>query len=908
MKNLHLLLFCLSLVLVLDASAQVSVVNPRTDYRTNPLGIGNPNPRLSWEIVSSQRNSLQTAYQIRAAYSEKDVKAGKNLAWNTEKVISDQSIQVKYAGEALQSGKRIYWQVKVWDNKGKSSAWSAPAFFEPGLLKTSDWKASFIQADIPEDIKQSSPSPMLRKEFSLKKKVKTARIYATAHGLYSLSLNGAKVSDDIFTPGWTSYNKRLQYQVYDVTTQLQSGANAIGVILGDGWYRGYLVWQGNRNVYGEKLAALVQLEIVYEDGSIETITSDNSWKSSTGPILASDIYDGETYDARLVKKNWDKPGFDDSGWNKVIIKNADKNVLVASESVPVKAVKTLKPIKKFTTPEGDLVFDMGQNMVGWINFKLKGNKGDRIKLNFAEVLDKNGNFYTRNLRAAKCEDVYIFSGEGVEEYEPNFTFHGFRYVKISEYKGNINIDELIGKVIYSDMPTTGSFACSDSLVNQLQQNILWGLWGNFLDVPTDCPQRDERLGWTGDAQAFAPTACFNVDAATFFTKWLKDVAVDQREDGSIPHVVPDMKIGYGATGWADAATIVPWDVYKAYGDLQVLENQYNSMKSWVEYIKSKAGNTYLFKFGDHFGDWLAFATTRSDYPGATTDKDLLATAFFANSAKILEKTAIVLGKNQEATDYARLYDNICKAFQSEYITPNGRLSSNTQTAYVVALAFGVIPENLRVVAAKRLADDVRSFGHITTGFLGTPMICDVLTDYGYTDLAYMLLMRKDYPSWLYPVTKGATTIWERWDGIKPDGSFQDEGMNSYNHYAYGAVGNWLYTRVAGIKNTPESAGYKKILIDPYPSKGLSNAQASLKSVRGEIMSGWQTENGTMTLKVKIPANAIAEIHIPAKNAETVTENGKPLNQVKDIEVKGVSNGKLIVNVGSGEYSFASKVE
>ncbi|MDR2564051.1 MAG: glycoside hydrolase family 78 protein [Prevotellaceae bacterium] len=893
---------------VAGISAQISLVNPRTDYKINPIGIDNPQPRLSWESTSPQRNTMQAAYRIRAAHSEKDLTSGKNLVWDSERISSDRSNQIPYLGTSLRSGERVYWQVKIEDNRGKSSAWSVPAFFEMGLLELSDRKAAFISADIPDDTKKSSPAPMLRKEFILKGKVKSARIYATAHGLYILRLNGAKVGDQLFAPGWTSYKKRLQYQVYDVSAQLQQGKNALGIILGDGWYRGHLTWDRRRNTYGDRLAAMIQLEVLYTDGSRETILSDDSWKSSTGPILASDIYNGELYDARLKIKGWDKAGFDDSNWKETQVKHVDMSVLTASEGVPVRAVQKLKPIKEITSPKGERIFDMGQNMVGWIRFKLKGNKGDKIKFNFAETLDKDGNFYTENLRSAACEDTYIFSGEEIEEYEPHFTFHGFRYVKISEYQDEVKLDDLTGVVIHSDMPVTGNFTCSDSLVNQLQHNILWGLWGNFLDVPTDCPQRDERLGWTGDAQAFAPTACFNVDATAFFTKWLKDLAADQHENGSVPHVVPDMLREYGATGWADAAIIVPWSVYKAYGNVRILEEQYNSMKAWVEYMRKGAGDKYIFNFGHHFGDWLAFASTRSDYPGATTDKDLIATMFFANSTKILEKTAIILGKTQDADDYAKLFVNIRKAFQNEFMTGTGRLSSNTQTAYVLALAFDLVPNDLKENLAQRLANDLHSFGHITTGFLGTPMICKVLTDCGHVDLAYMLLMRKHYPSWLYPITRGATTIWERWDGIKPDGSFQDAGMNSFNHYAYGAVGNWLYTSVAGIQNAPESAGYKKIVIAPHPHKELSQAQASLKSVYGEIVSAWQIKDGLMNLKVKIPTNTQAEIHLPIKTVESITESGKAVNQSKEIQIIGADKGRTLLSVGSGEYDFYIKME
>jgi alpha-L-rhamnosidase len=883
------------------------VINLRTEYKTNPQGIDINKPRLSWEIISRDRNTVQSAYQIKTALSEKNLESESNLIWNTGKVSSEQSVHIEYKGQELQSGQRIYWKVKVWDNKGRESEWSKTAFWEMGLLDKSDWKASWIEPDIQEDSTKSNPCPFLRKEFKAQKNIRAAKVYISSLGLYQLFLNGEKAGDQLFTPGWTSYKKRLQYQVYDVTNRLNNGRNAIGVILGDGWYRGFLAWGGKKGYYGDKLALILQLEIIYEDGSKEIIITDKSWKAATGPILQSDIYNGEVYDARLEMDSWNESGFNDKNWNSVTERDYSKEILIASEGVPVRITQILKPVKKFTTPGGDLVFDLGQNIVGWVQFKLRGETGTIIKLRHAEVLDKEGNFYTDNLRAARQEIQYTFKGRGEETFEPHFTFQGFRYIAVSDYPGEISVDDLSARVIHSDMTPVGDFECSDTLINRLQKNIQWGLRGNFLDIPTDCPQRDERLGWTGDAQAFTPTACFNMDAAAFYTKWMKDFIADQKEDGSVPWVIPNILNGGGATGWADAALVIPWTVYQVYGDTRILENQYESMKAWVEYMRRQAGDSYLYNTGFHFGDWLAFASTRSDYPGATTDKDLIATAYFYYSTGLLRKTAVILGKQKDAEDYRVLQQNIKNAFQKEFVTPNGRLSSNTQTAYVLALAFDLFPENLKDTAAKRLAEDVKKFGHITTGFLGTPFICHVLTDNGYTDLAYMLLFRKEYPSWLYPVTKGATTIWERWDGIKPDGTFQDPGMNSFNHYAYGAVGSWLYTKVAGIQAGPETPGYKKIIIKPYTTEKLSYVKAEYHSVYGKIVSHWQLEGKILKLKVVIPPNTTAEIHIPAKGIEQILENNSPVSGDKDIKVKGITDSRVILQTGSGEYNFETSV-
>jgi alpha-L-rhamnosidase len=904
-----ILLFVMLLLTISNtmASDKTSVTNLKTEYKTNPVGIDISEPRLSWEIISNSRNFIQETYQIKAAGSKEDLKAEKNLLWDTGKLISGQSNQVVYEGKIPSSSQRVYWQVKIWGNNGNSS-WSEIAYWEMGLLKESDWQAKWIEPVLNEDENNYNPAPMLRYQFELKKKIKSARAYVTSHGLYEFHLNGQKVSDQLFTPGWTSYNKRLQYQTYDVTTLLTSGKNAVGAILGDGWYRGPLRWDMKRNIYGNKLALLLQINIEYADGTKEVIGTNSDWKSSTGPILMSGIYDGEKYDARLEKDGWDKAGYNDGEWKSTIEKDHSKNILVAQEGPAVRITESIRPIKKFTTPNGDIVFDMGQNMVGWTEFNLKGNAGDKITIRHAEVLDQAGNIYTANLRKAQQKIEYTFKGTGSEIFEPHFTFQGFRYIAVTDYKGDLSLENIKGKVIHSDFTPAGNFECSDTLTNKLQHNIQWGLKGNFVDVPTDCPQRDERLGWTGDAQTFAPTACFNEDAASFYTKWLRDFKVDQREDGRIPHVIPDvLEAGdAGAAGWADAALIVPWVLYQNYGDKRILEDQYETMKSWIEFLRKKNSTTFLWSTGVGFGDWLALATTKSDYPGATTDKDLIGTAYFYYSTSLLQKTAVLLGKEKDAHDYSQLMNNIKAAFQKEFVTQTGRVASNTQTAYVLALDFGLIPNELKAEAAKRLAADVEKFGYITTGFLGASRICQTLTNNGYDDLAFTLLFNKSYPSWLYPITKGATTIWERWDGIKRNGTFQDEGMNSFNHYAYGAVGKWMYSSIAGIEIDPEKPGYKNIIMNPHVPKELKFAKAEYNSIYGYILAHWNTDSGLFIYDVEIPANTTADVYLPTISPENILENNKPLNKVKDIKIVKVENGKTILHVGSGKYHFQVK--
>jgi alpha-L-rhamnosidase len=886
------------------ANDMLTVTDLRSECKTNPIGIDVMKPRLSWKIKSDKRNTLQTRYEIKVARSRRDVIQGKNLLWKTA-VESDQSVHVVYNGPAPASRQRLYWQVKIQDNHNRVSDWSEPAFWQMGLLTETDWSAEWIKAGIEEDTTKSQPAQYFRKAFSLDKEIQSARLYITCHGLYQAFINGRRVGEQVLTPGWTSYNKRLQYQVYDVTDLLQPGEQAMGVILGDGWYRGFLGWKDNRNIYGKTPALLAQLEVVYTDGSRKRIITEPDWKATNnGPILMSDIYMGETCDARKEMTNWTLAGFDDSDWNDVAVIAADKRHLIASAGPPVKITKEITPINIVATKDGTSIVDMGQNMVGRLRLRVNGKPGDTITLRHAEVLDKAGNLYTKNLRSAKQTITYICKGGGEEVFEPHFTFQGFRFVEVSGYPGQLDSSSLTGMVVHSDMDFTGRFSCSDSLINQLQHNIQWGLRGNFVDVPTDCPQRDERLGWTGDAQVFAPTACFNVDAATFYTKWMKDLAADQGDDGKVTDVVPDVLNGNGGhTGWGDAAVIVPWTVYLNYGDCRILENQYESMKAWINYMETRADDDYIWQQDWHYGDWLSFDDSHPAYMGAYTETDVIATAYFAYSTGIMSRIAEILGKREDAQRFKVLAEKIKEAFVAEFVTPNGRLVSDTQTAYTLALAMDLLPDFLQPAAAEYLNRNVNSFKHITTGFLGTPLISQVLTENGYTDTAYMLLNRKAYPSWLYPVTMGATTIWERWDGMRPDSTFQDYRMNSFNHYAYGAIGKWLYSTVAGIDIDAERPGYKHIVIHPRPGGGLGSAQATIETIYGEAGSKWETNGNDMVLEVTIPANTTAEIHFPGDKAVSLIAGVDTADDVKALTEIGEWLRKGVLKVGSGHYRF-----
>ncbi|HYW97237.1 MAG TPA: family 78 glycoside hydrolase catalytic domain, partial [Bacteroidales bacterium] len=762
------ILFLIFSLFTVSAFTRTGVSHLLTENRINPIGLDTPTPRFTWQLVAGERGVYQTVYEIRLAESTAALSKSKNRVWDSGKITSGKSVQVPYKGPKLQSDTRYYWQVRVWDQDSKASAWSEPAWFQTAFFNLSDWKAKWIT---PASRKDTSASPLLRKIFNLHEDIKSANLYITSHGMYEAFINGSRVGDALLTPGWTSYNERLQYQVYDITDMLQNGSNAVGVVLGNGWYKSDMGYNLVR--YKDDISLLCQLEIHYKDGTSELVTSGPGWKSVTGPIRYSDVYDGETYDARYEIPGWSTPGFDDSDWGMVKVKDYKMDNLIATYNEPVRKHEVFTANKLITTPKGDKVIDFGQNLVGWVQVKVKGKAGDTVRIYHAEVLDKKGNFYTDNLRTARQLDTYVLEDNGTETFEPHFSWQGFRYIKIEGYPGEIDPVNFTATAIYSDMTPTGTFECSDSLLNQLQHNIQWGQRGNFLDVPTDCPQRDERLGWTGDAQAFARTATFNFRVDNFFAKWLKDLAVDQK-NGDVPAIVPNIGKGVsGSPGWGDVATIAPWTMYLAYGDRRILEDQYESMKGWVDHITGLSKNN-LWIPSWSFGDWL-FYSLNNDRSGesAITDKSLIAQCFYACSTQNLINAAKVLGKTTDVENYTELLKDIKNAFFREYVTRSGRLVSGTQTAYVLALQFDMLPEDLRDQAADRLVDNIRHYNnHLTTGFLGTPYLCHVLTRFGHDDVAYELLLQKTYPSWLYPVTMGATTIWERWDGIKPDSTFQ----------------------------------------------------------------------------------------------------------------------------------------
>jgi alpha-L-rhamnosidase len=742
-----------------------------------------------------------------------------------------------------------------------------------------------------------SALPYLRKSFELKAPVRRAVLFATALGLYQVHLNGQRVGDHVLAPDWTDYRKRVRYQAYDVTALLKPGGNAIASLLASGWFSGH-IGNGAYEFFGKEPSFLAQLEVTYTDGRTERIATDESWKSHDSPILASDFMLGEDYDSRLETKGWDQAGLDESRWLPVGVREESSRKLESQVMEPVRQTVELKP-KTVTEPRpGSWVYDLGQNMVGVVRLKVTAPAGTRVTLRHAEMLNPDGTLYTTNLRAAPSVDHYVCKGGGTEIWQPTFTFHGFRYVEITGLTGKPDQDAVTGIVITSDTPPAGAFACSDPRINQLQSNIVWGQRGNYLSVPTDCPQRDERLGWMGDAQVFIRTATYNADVAAFFTKWLVDVDDGQTPAGSFSDVSPNTMNCDSVPAWGDAGVICPWTIYEVYGDKRILEQHLPAMKKWVEYLRQQStGLIRDKKRGNDYGDWLSI--------GADTPKDLIGTAYFAYSTRLVAKSCRALGRDAEAEKYEQLFADIKAAFNKQYVAADSRIKGNTQCAYAMALKFELLPDELRPKAAQYLADDIKAKGgHLSTGFVGVSYLLPVLTQAGLAETAYELLLQDTFPSWLFSVKHGATTIWERWDGWTPEKGFQDPGMNSFNHYSLGSCGEYLFGGIGGIR--PASPGYKAIRIEPVIREGLTWAKTSYDSIHGKIATAWKREGNRLTLEVIVPVNTTATVCVPAKDLASITESGRPVNQSEGVKFLRQKNGAAEFEVGAGNYRFASE--
>ena len=857
-------------------------VHLRTEYFDHPVGLGEARPRFSWWVNDNRSGARQTAYQIIVGKQ-----AGSSELWDSGKVQSDRSVFVTYEGTPLTSRSIGWWQVRTWDAQGCESPWSAHASFEIGLLEPSDWSAQWIGSSVVGGPKSSAPCPYFRRTFTLEKSILRARLYITALGLYECHINGKAVSSDVFRPGWTDYAKRVQYQTYDVTSFLHPGQNAIGAILGDGWYCGFI--GGNlfgRQWRGDRPKLLVQLEVLYSDGSRSVIISDEKWKTTIGPILESDLLMGEIYDARLELGDWSCPAYEDIDWNAVCIFPDPKIAIDAQRGPSVKAMETLtykkilegKPTWSYPTVK---IIDFGQNLVGRIRLTIppgENASGHTIRIRYAEMLNKDGTLYTENLRNAKQTDYFTPPDHSAGcTWESRFTFHGFRYMEISNFPGELTADHVQAVALYSEMEKTGSFECSDSLLNQLQNNIEWGQKGNFIDVPTDCPQRDERLGWTGDAQVFIRTACFNRDVSGFFAKWLEDMIYSQSSEGAIPGVVPNAlrpgDLVNGGPAWADAMVICPWTLLRCYDDVGLIERLYPSMQKFMTYLETIDSRDHIRAFDgckfQGFGDWLATDAENGSASGRTPT-DLVGTAFYAYVSRQMSQMARRLGKISDAERYETLFQVIRQAFNNRFVTAAGLIAGHTQTAYVLALVFDLLSSEHRKIAIEELVKNIKKHEmHLATGFIGTPHLLFALSDNGYADIALKLLTQKTYPSWLYPVLNGATTIWERWDGWSSEKGFQDPDMNSFNHYAYGAVGQWIYSRLAGLDT--DSPGYKHLVIRPIPADGvgITHAKATLVTPYGIASSGWKIQDGQMIIDVVVPPNTTATLYLAGRQPEHV---------------------------------------
>ncbi len=930
------------------------------EYRTNPLGIDAAHPRLTWRVESDERGQRQTAYRILVASTESLLKKEKPDLWDSGELSSDQTVNVPYAGRPLTSRATCFWKVKVWDKDGKASDWSKPARWTIGLLDPADWSGKYISFRDSSPVFKDNKTLYLpaarqyRKEFAARKSMRRATIYATALGIYELRLNGRRVGDALFAPGWTDYRRRAYYWTYDATSLMKKGQNCLGAWVADGWYSGYLGFglltgigteRIGRYTYGKTPAIMAQLEIEYSDGSKQTIPTDETWKvTANGPIQQADFLMGETYDARQEMSGWDEPGFTDAGWEPAILAEANGSAPAtfyefknpaAGENLEVKGrpvdlgfqrpasleafpgdavrpIQELKPIAITSPTDGVYIFNLGQNFAGFVRLKVKGPAGTQIRLRHGEMLYPDGRLMTENLRKARATDFYILRGEKHgETYTPRFTFHGFQYVELTGFPGVPEPDAITGIVIHSDTPMTSEFSCSDPTANQLFKNIVWTQRANFVDLPTDCPQRDERFGWTGDAQAYIRTATYNADVAAFYTKWLRELMESQRPSGTFPGYAPfPFQHGWDfGTAWCDAGIICPWTIWKVYGDTNILGRCWEPMTKFIEWRNRSSREFLGVAHGNEWGDWLNI--------NEPTPLEYIDTIYFAYSTKLMEEMARALGRDQQAMEYGDLLRHIREAFAKKHLAADGSLAVDTQTAYALALFVDLIPEELRLKTGQRLADKIKKNGtRMATGFLGTRPLLPVLSSVGQHDLAVRLFQSHQFPSWGYEVDQGATTIWERWNSYTRDKGFggeQNASMNSFDHYAFGAVCEWMFRTLAGIDT--EGPGFQHIVIKPGPpdprsnpdQKPISWVKSTYDSIRGRVESNWNRTETAFELRTRIPPNTTATIYLPGRDPDQITEGGKPLYRAKGVKFLRMDGDLSVIAVGSGKYDFAAKL-
>lgn len=916
----------LGLFLLVSCNANNKIIKPESiqvsEGFINPIGFYDAKPTFSWKLPVSEDIKAQSAYQIKVA-SSKELLSNNPDLWDSEKQTSQQSTFIKYQGKALQSRQKVYWQVRYWNQEGTPSEWSEINIFELGLLNNSDWKAKWTGLDTAKDsIKGVRKFLMhrpqyLRKGFELFDDVESARLYITSKGVFDVHLNGKDVSDDVLTPGWTPYNKRIETLTYDVSDLLASGKNVISVELASGWHsgrisRGTAVYE---NFASPKI--LCQLEITLKDGSKKTIVSDESWKGTTnGPIRLASLYDGEVYDANLEMPNWTTTTFDDTHWKNTEGEAMADNVkLEPKRHNTVKTMTVLEDAEIVSATSSTVIFDMKQNMVGVPKVNVPMKKGDTLKIRFSEMLLSDGTFYTKNYRSAKSTDYYIAAKDGIIEYTPKFTFHGFQYIQLSGFDTLVkpNSSWIKGLVQHSNFQQNGAFISSHDKLNQLQKNITWGLRDNLLDIPTDCPQRDERLGWTGDAQVISPTAMFNFDTHAFWAAWLQSMRETQTEhdNGLVPFIIPDvLQNNSASSGWGDACVVIPWDLYNSTGDKKVLEENYEMAKKWVGYYQSKAQD-YIPNMHS-FADWLQPYPDKTGKTGnrGDTPRLFVNTAYFAHSSHLVSKIAGVLGKTADEKKYKDLYEKVALAFENKFFDKNGKFinKKQTQTSYLLAIYFELLKPETKIKAQKHLLQEIKNADyHLGTGFLGTPILPKVLDNMGEIDLMYKILFKETYPSWFYSINQGATTMWERWNSFSKKDGYNPQSMNSLNHYAYGAVGQWMYERIAGLSSL--EPGYKKLKIAPIPNTAFLNAaSASLNTPYGKASSSWKIEDSTFYLEVVIPANTSAEIYFPNLVENEILMNGKPLEEFSNLKLSVLKDKIGIESLNAGYYQFQTKLK
>ena len=834
-------------------------IDLRAEFLRNPLGIATRAPRLSWRFKGAPKDATQAAWQVQCAATTQRLNHEKDLAWDSGRVEGADQLDRVYAGRRLASREGVAWRVRVWDTQGRVSAWSKAAKFELGLLDKKDFSAQWIC----NDAVAIDAVPLFGKKFELPKGVRRARLYVSARGVCRMWLNGEDVGNDFFAPGWTNFNKRIYVCAYDVKKMLKAGENCIGGGVSAGWYAGRLGWENKRGYYGTKNALWAQLEMTLADGSRVVVNSDDTWVTSDdAPWRAADFYDGEAFDARFQ---------DNYTWQQAKTLDAPRAEVFQMRHAPLVREQMVLPAKKMWQPAPDTWgFDLGQNMVGVARLRLCHTEpGQKITLRFAEMLNDDKTLYTTNYRTAKSTDTYICKGAKSESWQPEFTFHGFRYVEVQGLTSKPKLGDVTGVVLHSEMDKTGRFECSDALINRLASNIEWGQRGNFLEVPTDCPQRDERLGWTGDAQVFVRTAAWNFDVAAFFEKWMLDVADAQTPNGGVPLVVPDvishLDWHQPSTAWGDAAVVCPWTIWRCYDDTEIIRASWDTMDKWMAY-REQQNDADGVSTMEGIGDWLA-TECKDDNPfHSLTPKRMISTAYHAHLAALMEKMARALGRNKDAARYKALLARTKAAFQKAFVDVAAKdikdVEGRTQTGYLLALGFDLLPPELVAPVGEKLAANIEGRGcHLSTGFIGTPLLAPVLTQIGRTDLAYRLLFQETYPSWLYPILQGdATTMWERWNSYTKDKGFGDAGMNSFNHYAYGAVGEWLCNTVLGIDLDPASNGYRDFIVRPEFCERLSWAKGGIDTRYGRIAISWKRAGkNRVNVVLKVPPSTSAKV-------------------------------------------------